>query len=367
MRQPHGRPGGGTDHVRIRKTNSMKLRVAVIYGGRSGEHEVSVRSAQCRSWTAWTPPSTRKSNISSTRRASGARTPSARTGRASRNRRGLSGAARDLRRGRHHSGSVRTGRPALCRRGRAGVLRFHGQGDDETCLCGTDVADCRLRHCHAGEARPGKDLRAPAVPHVCEARQPGSSVGISKVHDARELERRAQAAQYDRKVIVERGIIGRELECAVLGNDGPMASLPCEILPSREFYDYDDKSLLDRAETRLPADLPAEQTAELRRLAVECFRAVSNTFFFGYCSLLRSVTYTSPAGRCAWTAGMYRIGSGFAAGADGDRGAGYFPVQRHGGTQHRLRAARRVVRRDPKREPRWRTSSWNNCRRATRP
>jgi len=103
----------------------------------------------------------------------------------------------------------------------------------------------------------------------------GSSVGISKAHDAQELEAAvALAAQYDRKVIVERGIIGRELECAVLGNDEPFASAPCEILPSREFYDYDDKYLLDRAETRVPADLPAATTAELRRLAVECYRAV---------------------------------------------------------------------------------------------
>jgi D-alanine-D-alanine ligase len=103
----------------------------------------------------------------------------------------------------------------------------------------------------------------------------GSSVGISKAHDARELEAAvALASQYDRKVIVERGIEGRELECAVLGNDQPIASLPCEILPSREFYDYDDKYLLDRAGTKLPADLPAETTAELRRLAVECYRAV---------------------------------------------------------------------------------------------
>jgi D-alanine-D-alanine ligase len=103
----------------------------------------------------------------------------------------------------------------------------------------------------------------------------GSSVGISKAHDRTELEAAvAFAAQYDRKVIVERGIAGRELECAVLGNDDPIASLPCEILPSREFYDYDDKYLLDRAETKLPADLPAGKTDELRRLAVECYRAV---------------------------------------------------------------------------------------------
>jgi D-alanine-D-alanine ligase len=103
----------------------------------------------------------------------------------------------------------------------------------------------------------------------------GSSVGISKAHDVRELESAVTlAAQYDSKVIVERGILGRELECAVLGNDRPLASLPCEILPSREFYDYDDKYLLDRAETRLPAALPPEKTEELRRLAVECYRAV---------------------------------------------------------------------------------------------
>jgi D-alanine-D-alanine ligase len=53
-----------------------------------------------------------------------------------------------------------------------------------------------------------------------------------------------------------------------------VASLPCEILPSREFYDYDDKYLLDKAKTQLPADLPPEKTDELRRLAVECYRAV---------------------------------------------------------------------------------------------
>ncbi|HEX3742353.1 MAG TPA: D-alanine--D-alanine ligase family protein [Bryobacteraceae bacterium] len=103
----------------------------------------------------------------------------------------------------------------------------------------------------------------------------GSSVGISKAHDRAELEAAlALAAQYDRKVIVERGIAGRELECAVLGNEDPTASLPCEILPSREFYDYDDKYLLDRAETKLPADLPPDTMDELRRLAVECYRAV---------------------------------------------------------------------------------------------
>jgi D-alanine-D-alanine ligase len=103
----------------------------------------------------------------------------------------------------------------------------------------------------------------------------GSSVGISKARDCAELKSALElAAAYDRKIIVERGIIGREFECAVLGNQHPIASTPCEILPSREFYDYDDKYLLDQAQTLIPANLSAERTAELQRLAVECYQAV---------------------------------------------------------------------------------------------
>ena len=103
----------------------------------------------------------------------------------------------------------------------------------------------------------------------------GSSVGISKAKDRAELEKAvALAAEYDRKVIVERGIIGREFECSVLGNQRPEASLPCEVMPSRDFYDYEDKYLLDQAKFELPAKLAPGQTVELRRLAVECYRAV---------------------------------------------------------------------------------------------
>ena len=103
----------------------------------------------------------------------------------------------------------------------------------------------------------------------------GSSVGISKAHDLAELDAALKLAeQYDSKIVVERGITGRELECSVLGNEEPIASLPCEILPSREFYDYEDKYLLDQAKTVLPAELPPATTGELRRLAIECYRAV---------------------------------------------------------------------------------------------
>jgi D-alanine-D-alanine ligase len=103
----------------------------------------------------------------------------------------------------------------------------------------------------------------------------GSSVGISKAHDAAELKKALElAAEFDRKIVVERGIEGREFECAVLGNDDPKASTPCEILPSREFYDYEDKYELNLARTVVPAELSERDTREMRRLAVECFKAV---------------------------------------------------------------------------------------------
>jgi D-alanine-D-alanine ligase len=103
----------------------------------------------------------------------------------------------------------------------------------------------------------------------------GSSVGITKVPHCGEMEAALRlAAEFDRKVLVERGIVGREFECSVLGNEEPLASVPCEILPSQEFYDYDDKYLLDQAQFKLPPDLTEEQIADVRRLAVECYRAV---------------------------------------------------------------------------------------------
>lgn len=104
----------------------------------------------------------------------------------------------------------------------------------------------------------------------------GSSVGISKAKNCVELQAALDvASKYDSKIVVERGVIGREFECAVLGNEGPIAATPCEILPSREFYDYEDKYLLDAAKIVLPADLTQDQTTEMRRLAVECYRAVN--------------------------------------------------------------------------------------------
>jgi D-alanine-D-alanine ligase len=103
----------------------------------------------------------------------------------------------------------------------------------------------------------------------------GSSVGVTKAKTCDELIQALDvAAQFDRKILVERGIEGREFECSVLGNDDPVAAVPCEIFPSRDFYDYEDKYVLNKADAKLPADLSPAQTAEVQRLAVACYRAV---------------------------------------------------------------------------------------------
>jgi D-alanine-D-alanine ligase len=102
----------------------------------------------------------------------------------------------------------------------------------------------------------------------------GSSVGVSRVADAHELRSAVDlAASYDEWIVVEEGVAGRELEVAVLGNEEPRASLPGEIISSREFYDYEDKYLSGASEQRIPADLPDDVTAEVRNLAVRAFRA----------------------------------------------------------------------------------------------
>jgi D-alanine-D-alanine ligase len=104
----------------------------------------------------------------------------------------------------------------------------------------------------------------------------GSSVGISKAKSENELEHAMlMALEFDRKIVIEAGVPNaREIECAVLGNDEPQASLPGEVIPSREFYDYEAKYLDDSSRTLIPAPLSAEQTREIQRLALEAFRAL---------------------------------------------------------------------------------------------
>jgi D-alanine-D-alanine ligase len=253
----------------------MSLRVAVVYGGRSGEHEVSLRSARAV-LDALDPA--RYEKIEYFIDPQGKWSP----------------------------------RPILPEPGANPGIDvvfpvLHGPfGEDGTMQGLLELAD--LPYVGAGVLGSSVAMDKEMTKRVCAARmlpvvdyvvltrgQPdgvaacaglpfpvfvkpanlGSSVGISKARDERELSAAIElAGQYDRKIVVERGIAGRELECSVLGNEEPEASLPCEILPSREFYDYDDKYLLDTAGVVLPAELTAGQTAELRRLAVECYRAV---------------------------------------------------------------------------------------------
>lgn len=103
----------------------------------------------------------------------------------------------------------------------------------------------------------------------------GSSVGISKARNWDELTQAlTTAALYDRKIIVERAIVGRELECSVLGNDEPLASLPGEVIPKREFYDYAAKYADENTRLIVPADLTHEQTRTVQELAIRAFQAI---------------------------------------------------------------------------------------------
>ena len=103
----------------------------------------------------------------------------------------------------------------------------------------------------------------------------GSSVGVSRADDAASLRAAlTEAALYDRKVILERGVAGREIEVAVLGNDEPEASVPGEIIPTEGFYDYDAKYVNDSAKLEIPAKLSPMQVQEAQRLAVAAFLAV---------------------------------------------------------------------------------------------
>ncbi|MCP2520001.1 D-alanine--D-alanine ligase [Candidatus Aminicenantes bacterium AC-708-M15] len=103
----------------------------------------------------------------------------------------------------------------------------------------------------------------------------GSSIGITKVKEETQLiPSIEQAFKYDRKILVEQGVIAREIECSVLGNEEPQASLPGELIPYREFYDYRDKYVEGKTEFKIPAPLEEDQIKEIRRLAIEAFKAI---------------------------------------------------------------------------------------------
>ena len=103
----------------------------------------------------------------------------------------------------------------------------------------------------------------------------GSSVGISKAHNRSELRAALdEAARYDRKLVVEVAVDAREIEISVLGNDEPIASVPGEIVPCNEFYDYSAKYLAGESELLIPAPLSAETTELVQKLAVDAYLAI---------------------------------------------------------------------------------------------
>jgi D-alanine-D-alanine ligase len=126
-----------------------------------------------------------------------------------------------------------------------------------------------------GEVKARLSARTPAfrLPLFVKPSNGGSSVGVTKVKDWPELDAAVDVAfRYDDRVLIEEGIDARELECAVLGNDDPKASVVGEVVPGREFYDYDDKYREDNAKLLIPAAIPEETSGDVRRLAVEAFR-----------------------------------------------------------------------------------------------
>jgi D-alanine-D-alanine ligase len=119
-------------------------------------------------------------------------------------------------------------------------------------------------------------LRALKFPMFVKPANLGSSVGISKAKDIAGLrEAMLLAGSFDRKIVIEAAVPNaREIECAVLGNDEPEASVPGEVIPSREFYDYEAKYLDAGSQAVVPAELPKKIADQVRRLSIEAFKAI---------------------------------------------------------------------------------------------
>ena len=309
-----------------------KLRVGVIYGGRSGEHEVSVASAasilanldgdkydavavKIEKDGRWTLPEHAPTSLSAAEVIEGARAASAR----------LVPDARETMMPAHPGGEtlITVERGPIASPARTAVVTglsldvvfpvLHGpHGEDGTVqgllelanvpyvgpgvmssAVGMDKAAMKVLFEARGlpvtpwygfvrsqwDARRDEVTRralALGLPLFVKPANLGSSVGISKVKTADALASAIEEAlSFDRKVVVEAAVPdAREIECAVLGNDEPEASVAGEIFPGREFYDYEAKYLDAASRTQIPADITPGQLAEVRRLAIEAFQAI---------------------------------------------------------------------------------------------
>ena len=125
------------------------------------------------------------------------------------------------------------------------------------------------------EAAADKIVKNIQFPMFIKPSNSGSSVGVRKTNNKKELmEAIEYAASFDRKVLIEEGIVGKEVECAVLGNEEVIASCVGEIKSADEFYSYDAKYKNEESKTEIPADLPKEISDEIRRNALKAFKAI---------------------------------------------------------------------------------------------
>ena len=145
---------------------------------------------------------------------------------------------------------------------------------------GLPVVPCLVIREMDWKADPGRLLRrirqSLPLPLFVKPANLGSSVGITKVGDTQDVPAAlATAFRYDTTALVEKGIRGRELELSVLGNETPEASLPGEVIPFREFYDYNDKYIDGRTTFVIPVELAPRMLARIRGLGVAAFKALS--------------------------------------------------------------------------------------------
>ncbi len=291
-----------------------KIRVGVIFGGRSGEHEVSLRSAKSiinaldkNKYEAVPIGITKEGNWLTTNAALGL-LPEALMSHPTTEAVALVGAPT-------HQGLIKLNGQKLSSGEKLDVIFpvLHGTyGEDGTIQGLLDLADIPYVGCGVLASATGMDkvvmkklfvanrlpigqftwcLRSSweknrlsilsqieteiGFPCFVKPANLGSSVGISKAKNLTQLEKAiGLAAKYDRKIIIEKGIDAREFEISVLGNDLPIASLPGEVIPGAEFYDYNDKYIDNKTQFEIPAKFPAERIAEIQKLAIQAFQAI---------------------------------------------------------------------------------------------
>jgi D-alanine-D-alanine ligase len=312
-----------------------KLRLGVVYGGRSGEHEVSVASAasifkhldrtryepvpiRIEKDGRWTLPDRPPTAISAADVIEHARVQAARAIRSGRDTLLVPYPSNDtivnIERRQDESHGIEIDRAVVTGLGLDVIFPvMHGPyGEDGTIqgllelanvpyvgagvmasAVGMDKAAMKMlfaarglpvvawhafvrREWETNRPRVESALATLGYPMFVKPANLGSSVGISKVKAHAELAPAIEAAlEFDRKIVVEAGVVNaREIECAVLGNDEPEASMPGEVIPAREFYDYEAKYLDDASKTIVPADLTPDQMSEVQRLAIQAFHAI---------------------------------------------------------------------------------------------